>query len=504
LNTTSPRFSVVVPTRERAGTLRACLRTCLDQTFDDYEVVVSDNASSPATRAAADEAAAAAPPGRVRYVRTPGPVAMSANWEFGVGHARGEYVLIIGDDDALLPHALGALDRLARDTGAKAIRWETAYYTWPDVVLAGQGNYLRVPLGRGRRQRSGDEAIAAVAAFREIYTELPMLYNAAVHRDVLAEVRGRQGGRVFPHPIPDVYSGFAVAHAAGTFLSVGAPMSVAGQSGASNGIAALFHRGRSAIDKEFRALNAASGLRHEPTVPDVPAFPHVPVADAFAAAKRLLFPELAAEVDRRELCRGCVALARVPAEGWPEVLAAVRASLADAPALVAWFDAELAGAPHVPLGPPQVGPAQLGFDGTHLHLDAAAFGVADVAGAAAVCDRVLNYRAGVRYGDGDGPGVGHQLVELDVQLRRQAQALEQQQAHIRDLSARLERHDRLARRSVLRKVATGCWPAGGAFTRTRSGLTARLRVSVSANARARHPGRFVSHRRRHPAVCPPS
>src|SRR5438067_10315585 len=51
------KFSVVIPTRERADTLRFALRTYLDQTFDDYEVIVSDNCSSPATKAAVDEVA---------------------------------------------------------------------------------------------------------------------------------------------------------------------------------------------------------------------------------------------------------------------------------------------------------------------------------------------------------------------------------------------------------------------------------------------------------------
>src|SRR4051794_27043114 len=99
------RFSVVIPTPERADTPPFALRTCLDQKFDDYEVIVSDNHSSPATRAVVDEVAHP----KVRYVRTPEPMAMSANWEFAVSHARGEYVTVLGDDDALLPHALGWL-----------------------------------------------------------------------------------------------------------------------------------------------------------------------------------------------------------------------------------------------------------------------------------------------------------------------------------------------------------------------------------------------------------
>ena len=137
------KFSVVIPTRERADTLQFALRTCLDQAFDDYEIVVSDNFSSPATKAVVDEAGSA----KVRYVRTSEPVAMSTNWEFGVSHARGEYVILLGDDDGLLPHALAELDRVTSAHRTKAVQWGAAFYTWPTVALPGQGNYLRVPLG---------------------------------------------------------------------------------------------------------------------------------------------------------------------------------------------------------------------------------------------------------------------------------------------------------------------------------------------------------------------
>ena len=45
----APRFSIVIPTREpRCDPVRLLLsRTCLDQDFDDYEIVVCDNCGSP-------------------------------------------------------------------------------------------------------------------------------------------------------------------------------------------------------------------------------------------------------------------------------------------------------------------------------------------------------------------------------------------------------------------------------------------------------------------------
>ncbi len=382
------RFSVVIPTRERAETLRFTLRTCLEQPFDDYEIVVSDNCSSPATKAVVEEFASP----KIRYVRTSEPVAMSTNWEFAVSHARGEYVILLGDDDGLLPHGLVEIDRLARLHQANVIRWTAAFYTWPGIALPGQGDFLRVSLGSAVSFRESDEVIRAVASFRESYTELPMLYNSAVHCDLLDELRKRTG-RVFPHPIPDVYSGFAIAHVAGRFLSTTVPMTVAGLSRASNGIAVLFNRGESEIDREFFALNAKAGLHSEPSVPDLPVFPHVPVADSFVGAKRLLFPNAEVSLDRRALAKVCVSGARVLESDWPLALATIRQSLADSPELQQWFDSELAGTPYHTPPPPQLRPAQLGFDGTSLNLDAAAFGVKDIVGAVRVCGQLLDYCA---------------------------------------------------------------------------------------------------------------
>src|SRR3954447_12576532 len=147
----SPRFSVVIPTREGAHTLKYTLQTCLRQDFDDYEVVVCDNYSSPATRELVEGLASP----RIKYIRSEKPLSMSSNWELAVAHAAGEYVTVLGDDDGLLPHALNLLDRLLRELKAPVMRWDAAFYLWPSIALPGEANYLRIPLGRRLRSLDG-------------------------------------------------------------------------------------------------------------------------------------------------------------------------------------------------------------------------------------------------------------------------------------------------------------------------------------------------------------
>ena len=64
-----PFFSIVIPTRNRAGLLPHALRSALAQTWQDYEILVSDNHSTDATPEVVGEVGA----DRVRYVRTPSP-----------------------------------------------------------------------------------------------------------------------------------------------------------------------------------------------------------------------------------------------------------------------------------------------------------------------------------------------------------------------------------------------------------------------------------------------
>ena len=45
-----PLFSIVIPTYNRSDLVQGAVRSVLGQTFDDFEVVVSDNCSQDDTR----------------------------------------------------------------------------------------------------------------------------------------------------------------------------------------------------------------------------------------------------------------------------------------------------------------------------------------------------------------------------------------------------------------------------------------------------------------------
>ncbi len=447
--TASPRFSLVVPTRNRARTLAYHLRTCLAQQFDDFEVVVSDNFSPPETR----EVALSFGDPRIKYVRTPADLSMTDSLEFALEHATGEYVSVLGDDDGYLLHALKELDKLLTMTKAPALRWDAASYNWPDIPAQGyaEPNTLLLPLRQGRDghvlQRHESPLMIQAAADGAIsYADLPMIYCAVVRRDVFEQLR-RRTGRVFKSRTADVYAGFAVACVARFFYSLDAPMTLAGASGSSTGIARHFQRPGSAIDEQFRRSSDAAGHAWHATVPDLPPIA-ASVADAVLYLKEALESDAAVAVDRRRLIGAVLAELVVDGEAsWRHALAACRRALEDDAALLAWFDAAHAARP---APDDQASPrkqAQRRYGATFLALDASEHGVADTYGAAQLCERLLGYRRdGIDVALRERPAaVTEDLTELQAKERQiqtmhkaileQQQVIDRQRRTIGELEA---------------------------------------------------------------------
>jgi len=99
----TPRVSVVVPSYNNASFIEATMDSILGQTFEDFELVVSDHSSSDGTweqlqRYGADP--------RVRLLRTETGGGAPRNWERVTTAARGELVKLVCGDDIIYPDCL--------------------------------------------------------------------------------------------------------------------------------------------------------------------------------------------------------------------------------------------------------------------------------------------------------------------------------------------------------------------------------------------------------------
>lgn len=100
-----PLVTIAISTYNRAdGYLREALESALAQTWADLEVVVSDNASTDGTRAYLEGIADP----RLRVVRQPENLGANGNFNACLEAARGEWFLLLHDDDRLDPDMVEA------------------------------------------------------------------------------------------------------------------------------------------------------------------------------------------------------------------------------------------------------------------------------------------------------------------------------------------------------------------------------------------------------------
>lgn len=98
----APRFTIAIPTFNRAALLKGCVTSALSQTYPDFEVVVSDNASQDDTQDVLRQFCDR----RLRIVRQDANIGLIPNWNACLAAAKGDYIVILSDDDRVAPWLL--------------------------------------------------------------------------------------------------------------------------------------------------------------------------------------------------------------------------------------------------------------------------------------------------------------------------------------------------------------------------------------------------------------
>ncbi|MGF7218563.1 glycosyltransferase involved in cell wall biosynthesis [Spirosoma lacussanchae] len=209
------KFTIVIPTRERADTLQHALRTCTTQDYDNLTILVSDNCSRDNTR----EVVESAGDPRVRYLNTGTRLSMSHNWEFALEHVQDGFVTYLGDDDGLLPNAVADSSALLNETGLSAINMNpnTDMYLWPSYFKKQQANMMKVSFQNGYEIRNGKTELQKLMRCEQEHSPIPCVYTSFIDMAVINQVK-RVSTPFFRSQIPDSYSAVALANAIGDYV----------------------------------------------------------------------------------------------------------------------------------------------------------------------------------------------------------------------------------------------------------------------------------------------
>ena len=109
----APKVSVIIPTFNRQGLLGRAMGSVLDQGYEDFELIVVDDASTDRTRQTVEGFA----DGRVRYLRHDTNKGATTARNTGIRASRGQYIAFQDSDDEWLAGKLEKQMRLFEEAG---------------------------------------------------------------------------------------------------------------------------------------------------------------------------------------------------------------------------------------------------------------------------------------------------------------------------------------------------------------------------------------------------
>jgi glycosyltransferase involved in cell wall biosynthesis len=206
-NTERPKVSVIIPTYNYAHFLADAIRSVLEQTFRDFELIIVDDGSIDDTAAVAQGYFSDT---RVRYIYQENR-GLSAARNTGIREARGEYIALLDADDVWLPLKLEKQIQLFEDAEDIVLVYcmvehidensdKLSHFSWPHKIGATYKDLMYFPwvVGSGSSvlirksvfESTGlfDESLAA-AEDSNMWIRILRYHKSAYVDDILVKIR---------------------------------------------------------------------------------------------------------------------------------------------------------------------------------------------------------------------------------------------------------------------------------------------------------------------------
>lgn len=247
-----PKVSLIIPVKDRKEYLYHTLRTCIIQDYQNFEVIVADDASTDGTKEMVKNMAQM--DSRINFIDRPVRVGMRDNFEDALSRIKEGYVMAIGGDDGIMPCGISRMVKTFQETGTKLLTWCPPEYAYPmDFYPNGHFSiYRRKGSHWVNSHEYLDRQTKLLAYINDI--ECPMFYiKGAAHITLIEKVKSRTANnRFYSCPTPDGYSGIVLSGEVDQFYFSDESFTINGVSPTSQGIAYI-KKDKQAVEnsKEF-------------------------------------------------------------------------------------------------------------------------------------------------------------------------------------------------------------------------------------------------------------
>ena len=124
-----PKFTVIIPQKNRAEYMYHTLRTCMIQDYPNFEVIVSDDCSDDNSVEVIGDLEKKDP--RIKLFAHKEHMGMRDNFEFALNQVKPGYVMALGGDDGLTPGSIWRMYEILKETGKQLLAWAPATFRYP-------------------------------------------------------------------------------------------------------------------------------------------------------------------------------------------------------------------------------------------------------------------------------------------------------------------------------------------------------------------------------------
>ena len=236
------RYSIVIPTHNRLSLLKDSVATVLGQSYQNWELVIFDNASSEGL----EDYVKKLNDSRIVFKRSEKFLAVTESWNCAIEMATGDYVILIGDDDGLIPEALERISLLLNAFDKPDVVYAPLLQFFHPGVAPWQpeGYVTKVFNGAFFVDMDGpflldkSKRIKSVEGSMQIRRSFTFNMQAFVFKRLFLDTI-KVEGEVFKSPFPDYYLANIVFVLAKTFLVAPEPLAIQGVSKPSFGYTLL-------------------------------------------------------------------------------------------------------------------------------------------------------------------------------------------------------------------------------------------------------------------------
>ena len=226
-------FSIVIPTHNGLDALKDALDTVLDQSYEDFEIIIFDNCSSDKT----EDYIRDLPSKKIVYRRSDIFLAVTESWNHAIEYATGKYITLIGNDDGLIPDYFKKLSKIIHDFNYPEMIYSGIYhYIGPGVMPGNRDGYTTIEKNGFFFEKnenafllSKDKALKAVRGSLSMKRNFGYNVQSQCYKSSFLH-RIRKNGIIYHSPFPDYYLANVAFAQAKSLVVVPEPLAIQGTS----------------------------------------------------------------------------------------------------------------------------------------------------------------------------------------------------------------------------------------------------------------------------------